>query len=248
MKCECYWLEHNNKKICIITIHDVTAFEDYLFKTIETLKQLENLDVQYNLAIVPNYLKNYRITADNFTTVILKHLQKDKSNIALHGLYHEYRNCIEDFHTLTTEETKDEITKGILIFGQASLPKPKVFIPPAWYVSLSTLEALQQMEFELVESMDMFYLVQKEIAVVTQQVMNWDTSGDIQENKKMIKENQLVYDKLLRGFKPSILRIALHPPHDPPEALDQQLEIIRGLKDEADYTFKTYHELIQVYD
>ena len=241
-------MEHNNKKICIITIHDVTAFEDYLFKTIETLKQLENLEVQYNLAIVPNYLKNYRITADNFTTVILKHLQKDKSNIALHGLYHEYRNCIEDFHTLTTEETKDEITKGILIFGQASLPKPKVFIPPAWYVSLSTLEALQQMEFELVESMDMFYLVQKEIAVVTQQVMNWDTSGDIQENKKMIKENQLVYDKLLRGFKPSILRIALHPPHDPPEALDQQLEIIRGLKDEADYTFKTYHELIQVYD
>ena len=110
------------------------------------------------------------------------------------------------------------------------------------------MEALQQMEFELVESMDMFYLVQKEIAVVTQQVMNWDTSGDIQENKKMIKENQLVYDKLLRGFKPSILRIALHPPHDPPEALDQQLEIIRGLKDEADYTFKTYHELIQVYD
>ena len=248
MKYECYWLEHSNKKICIITIHDVTAFEDYLFKTIETLKQLENLEVQYNLAIVPNYLKNYRITADNFTTVILKHLQKDKSNIALHGLYHEYRNCIEDFHTLTTEETKDEITKGILIFGQASLPKPKVFIPPAWYVSLSTLEALQQMEFELVESMDMFYLVQKEIAVVTQQVMNWDTSGDIQENKKMIKENQLVYDKLLRGFKPSILRIALHPPHDPPEALDQQLEIIRGLKDEADYTFKTYHELIQVYD
>ena len=240
-------MEHNNKKICIITIHDVTAFEDYLFKTIETLKQLENLEVQYNLAIVPNYLKNYRITADNFTTVILKHLQKDKSNIALHGLYHEYRNCIEDFHTLTTEETKDEITKGILIFGQASLPKPKVFIPPAWYVSLSTLEALQQMEFELVESMDMFYLVQKEIAVVTQQVMNWDTSGDIQENKKMIKENQLVYDKLLRGFKPSILRIALHPPHDPPEALDQQLEIIRDLKEEAGYTFKTYHDLIQDY-
>ena len=52
----------------------------------------------------------------------------------------------------------------------------------------------------------------------------------------------------MRGFKPNILRIALHPPHDPPEALDQQLEIIKGLREEAGYTFKTYHELIQIYD
>jgi hypothetical protein len=53
----------------------------------------------------------------------------------------------------------------------------------------------------------------------------------------MVKENQLVYDKIMRGFKPNILRLALHPPHDPPEALDQQLEIIRSLREEAEYTF-----------
>ena len=240
-------MEHNNGKICIITIHDVTIFEDYLHKTVETVKQLENLDVQYNLAIVPNYLKKYRITSDNFTSIIRKYLQKDKPNISLHGLYHEYRNCIEDFHTLTTKETKNEIAKGLSIFKKASLPIPRVFIPPAWYVSLSTLEALQQMNFEIVESMNRIYLVKKEIAIVTQQVMNWDVSGDAKENKKMIKENQLVFDKIMRGFKPNILRLALHPPHDPPEALDQQLEIIRDLKEEAGYTFKTYHDLIQDY-
>ena len=240
-------MEFNNGKICIITIHDVTAFEDYLSKTIETITQLENLDVQYNLAIVPNYMKKSRITSNNFTSIIGKYLQKDKPNISLHGLYHEYRNCIEDFHTLTTKETKNEITKGLLIFDKASLPKPRVFIPPAWYVSLSTLEALQQMKFELVESMDKIYLVKKEIAIITQQVMNWDISGDIYENKKMVKENQLVYDKIMRGFKPNLLRLALHPPHDPPEALGQQLEMIKGFKEEARYTFKTYHELIQIY-
>lgn len=240
-------MEHNNGKICIITIHDVTIFEDYLHKTVETVTQLENLDVQYNLAIVPNYLKKFRITSDNFTSIIRKYLQKDKPNISLHGLYHEYRNCIEDFHTLTTKETKNEIAKGLSIFKKASLPIPRVFIPPAWYVSLSTLEALQQMNFEIVESMNRIYLVKKEIAIVTQQVMNWDVSGDAKENKKMIKENQLVFDKIMRGFKPNILRLALHPPHDPPEALDQQLEIIRDLKEEAGYTFKTYHDLIQDY-
>ena len=200
-----------------------------------------------NLAIVPNYLKKSRITSDNFISIIRKYLQKDKPNISLHGLYHEYRNCIEDFHTLTTKETKNEIARGLSIFKKASLPKPRVFIPPAWYVSLSTLEALQQMNFEIVESMNRIYLVKKEIAIVTQQVMNWDVSGDAKENKKMIKENQLVFDKIMRGFKPNILRLALHPPHDPPEALEQQLEIIRDLKEEAGYTFKTYHDLIQDY-
>jgi predicted deacetylase len=168
---------------------------------------------------------------------ISKYLKKDKPNIALHGLYHEYRNCIEDFHTLTTAETRDEIDKGLSIFEQVTLPKPRVFIPPAWHVGLPTLEALQHMDFEIVESMDKLYLIQKEIVIVTQQVLNWDISGDTQENKRMVKENQLVYDKIMRGFKPNILRLALHPPHDPPEALDQQLEIIRSLREEAEYTF-----------
>lgn len=243
-----YCLEHNNQKICIITIHDITPFQDYLSKTIEAIEQLENVNAQYNLAIVPNYRKESIITHDNFMDNISKYLKNDKPNIALHGLYHEYRNCIEDFHTLTTAETRDEIDKGLLIFEQVTLPKPRVFIPPAWYVSLSTLEALQQMEFEIVESMGELYLIQNKVVIATQQVLNWDISGDAQENKKMIKENQLVYDKIMRGFKPNILRIALHPPHDPPEALDQQLEIIKGLREEAGYTFKTYHELIQIYD
>lgn len=241
-------MEHNNQKICIITIHDITPFHDYLSKTIEAINQLENVGAHYNLAIVPNYRKESIITRDNFMVNISKYLQKDRPIIALHGLYHEYRNCIEDFHTLTTGETRDEIAKGLSIFEQIALPKPSVFIPPAWHVSLSTLEALQQMAFKIAESMDKLYLIQKEIVIVTQQVLNWDISGDAQENKKMIKENQLVYDKIMRGFKPNILRIALHPPHDPPEALDQQLEIIRGLKEEGGYTFKTYNELIQVYD
>jgi hypothetical protein len=101
------------------------------------------------------------------------------------------------------------------------------------------------MGFEMAESMDRIDLIQKEIAIVTQQVMNWDVTGDAQQNKQTVKQNQEIYDRIMRGFKPNILRIALHPPHDPPEALDQQLEIIRGLKEEADYTFKTYHDFIE---
>jgi predicted deacetylase len=233
------------KKVGIITIHDVTSINDLLSKTTETIKRLEALEVKYNIAIVPNYLKKFSITTDNFTNVISQYLERDRPNIALHGLYHEYRHYIEDFHTLTTRETKEEIAKGVSILNRANLPDPKAFIPPAWYVSPSTLEALQEMGFEMAESMDRIDLIQKEIAIVTQQVMNWDVTGDAQQNKQTVKQNQEIYDRIMRGFKPNILRIALHPPHDPPEALDQQLEIIRGLKEEADYTFKTYHDFIE---
>ena len=79
---------------------------------------------------------------------ISKSLKNDKPNIALHGLYHEYRNC-KDFHTLTTPETRNKIDKGLLIFEQVTLPKARVFIPPAWYVSLSTLEALNKLSLKL---------------------------------------------------------------------------------------------------
>lgn len=238
-------MSYHCKQIGIITIHDVSAFQDYLSKTIQTIREIEELHIKYNVAIIPNYLKKYPVTVDNFTDIIHKYLVKDKPNIALHGLYHEYRHCLEDFHTLTTEETKQEIAKGLSMLKEANIQQPKVFIPPAWYISPSTLEALCYMGFEVSESMNNIDLIQKHISIVTQEVMNWDISGDSQQNKQTLKQNQAVYDRIMRGLKPTILRIALHPPHDPEEALDQQLEIIKGLKNEAGYTFKTYHEFIK---
>ena len=110
-----------DKKICIITIHDVSAFQDHLSKVIQTMNQIEDLDVKYNIAIIPKYIKKYLITKDNFTNIIDKYIVKDKPNIALHGLYHEYRQSVEDFHTLTTAETKEEIAKGLSILKDANI-------------------------------------------------------------------------------------------------------------------------------
>ncbi len=44
-----------DKKICIITIHDVSAFQDHLSKVIQTMNQIEDLDVKYNIATIPKY-------------------------------------------------------------------------------------------------------------------------------------------------------------------------------------------------
>jgi predicted deacetylase len=233
------------KKICVITIHDVSAFQSHLSKTTETIKRIDELGVKYNLAIIPNYLKKYPITTDNFTSIIDKFIIRDRPNIAMHGLFHEYRQSIEDFNILTAEETKEEITNGLSILKNANIQQPKVFISPAWHISPSTAQSLYELGFEISESMDKIDLIQKDIAIVTQQVMNWDTSGDSQQNKPTIKQNQQIYEKIVRGFKPSLLRIAIHPPHDPPEALDQQLEIIDGLKNKINYSFKTYDDFIK---
>jgi hypothetical protein len=49
----------------------------------------------------------------------------------------------------------------------------------------------------------------------------------------------------MQGFKPTIVRIALHLPHDPSGALEQQLKIIHNLKKEAGYyIFRTYSDFI----
>ena len=133
------------------------------------------------------------------------------------------RQSVEDFHTLTTAETKEEIAKGLSILKDANIQQTNVFIPPAWHISPSTEEALHDMGFELSESMDKIDIIQRDIEIVTQQVMNWDTSGDSHQNKPTIKQNQEMYEKIMRGFKPTILRIAIHPPHDPPEALINNL-------------------------
>jgi hypothetical protein len=42
-----------------------------------------------------------------------------------------------------------------------------------------------------------------------------------------------------------IAKYSLHPPHDPPETLDQQLEIIQGLASEAGYIFKTCDDFVK---
>jgi hypothetical protein len=63
-----------------------------------------------------------------------------------------------------------------------------VFIPPAWHVN--RLEALFEMGFEVAESMNEIFLVHQQIIIPTQQVMNWDTPGDHEQNKHTIKQTR----------------------------------------------------------
>jgi hypothetical protein len=60
--------------------------------------------------------------------------------------------------------------------------------------------------------------------------MNWDQQGDKEKNKQTLKPNkQLFYERLWRGSA-GLFRIAIHPPNDPDEALEDRIEMIEYLR------------------
>jgi hypothetical protein len=79
--------------------------------------------------------------------------------------------------------------------------------------------------------------------------MNWDQQGDKEKNKQTLEQNkQMFYNRLFNvGSKTyGLFRIAIHPPHDPDEALVDQLEMIKHLKEKESYEFMKYSDLLSL--
>jgi hypothetical protein len=71
-------------------------------------------------------------------------------------------------------------------------------------------------------------------------VLNWDSTGHPSKNIMNIARDRRRF-KVLARQKPKVIRIALHP-RDPPQALQDQKEMIVKLKDEG-YIIPTYTQL-----
>ena len=82
-----------------------------------------------------------------------------------------------------------------------------------------------------------------------QPVMNWDQQGDKEKNKQTLEQNkQMFYNRLFNvgGKTYGLFRIAIHPPHDPNEALADQIEMIKHLRDKQSYEFMKYSDLLSL--
>ncbi|MGC2426995.1 MAG: DUF2334 domain-containing protein, partial [Nitrososphaeraceae archaeon] len=66
---------------------------------------------------------------------------------------HQTDGKFEDFVTESKQEEKEEIQKGLDILMAAKLPRPSMFIPPAWHLSRQCIEALKELNFKISESM-----------------------------------------------------------------------------------------------
>jgi predicted deacetylase len=239
-----------DQKIAIITIHDVNP--SHSERILKTLDELNKLGIDYNLSIVPYYNKKYNLKDfPDFSNSISLTLQSDNNNVelSLHGLYHQADGQMDDFDTHTKEEEKNEIQQGLDIFSAADLPRPSIFIPPAWHLSRQAIEALKELNFSISESMTELDFIRKGKKYLLHPVMNWDQKGDKEKNKQTLKPNkQLFYERLFNvgGGSSGLFRIAIHPPYDPDEALVDQIELIKHLKEKESYRFMTYSDLLEL--
>src|SRR5215213_9251049 len=94
-------------------------------------------------------------------------------DLTLHGLYHELDGKIEDFDTESKEQEKQEIQEGLDILSAVNLPRPSMFIPPAWHLSRQCIEALKELNFNMSESMTDIKFTQKGKKYILNPVMNW---------------------------------------------------------------------------
>src|ERR671927_118228 len=236
-----------DQKLAIITIHDVNP--SHSDKIIKTLFELNKLKIKYNLSIVPYYRKKYNLKDYvTFCDEISSLLQSGNVELTLHGLYHQTDGTLDDFDTRSKQQ-EEEIQKGLDILLAARLPRTSMFIPPAWHLSRQCIEALKGLNFSMSESMTDLEFIQKGKKYIIHPVMNWDQQGDQDKNKQTLEQNKEMFYKRLfdvNGKTNGLFRIAIHPPYDPDEALADQIEMIKYLKEKESYEFIKYSDLLRL--
>lgn len=237
-----------DKKFGVITIHDVNPSCSTKLQTITN--ELDNLKVKYNLSIVPFYDKKHNVKDDiGFCNQISSLCQLETVELTLHGLYHQLDGKIEDFDSQSQEQERKEIQQGLDILSSAKLPTPSTFIPPAWHLSRQAIQALKDLKFDVAESMSDLEFIQKGKKYLISPVLNWDKSGDKEKNKETLNQNKTeFYTHLFNidGESYGLFRMAIHPPHDPDEALADQIEMIKFLQQKEEYTFVNYSDLPKI--
>jgi predicted deacetylase len=235
-----------DRKLAIITIHDVNP--SCSEKILKTTYELNKLKIKYNLSIVPYYRKKYNLKDYvAFCDKVSSLLQSGNVELTLHGLYHQTDGKFDDFDRESKEEEKEEIQKGLDILLAARLPRPSMFIPPAWHLSRQCIEALKELNFNISESMTELDFIQAGRKYILHPVMNWDQQGDKEKNKQTLEPNkQMFYNRLfnVNGKTNGLFRMAIHPPYDPDEALADQIEMIKYIKEKEGYELIKYSDLL----
>ncbi|MFL6405504.1 MAG: DUF2334 domain-containing protein, partial [Nitrososphaeraceae archaeon] len=234
--------------------HDVNP--SHSEKILKTLDELNKLKINYNVSIVPFYdkkynLKDYTDFSNRISSLLANNNNNSNAELSLHGLYHQVDGKIEDFDTESKEEEKQEIQEGLDILSAVNLPRPSMFIPPAWHLSRQCIEALKELNFSMSESMTDIEFIQEGKKYILHPVMNWDQQGDKEKNKQTLEQNKEMFYKRIfniNGKTNGLFRMAIHPPHDPDDALQDQIEMIKYIKEKEGYELIKYSDLLEVYE
>jgi predicted deacetylase len=235
-----YLFQQLKEKLVIVTIHDACPF--FSLKIFKLSDELEKLDIKFNIALVPFFNEKEDLTS--FPEFVEKIKSYRNCEIALHGLYHERKNCkFDNFHSVTKAAAEEEIRCGLEIFQEIKI-KTNVFIPPAWKLNDSSLEILEKLGFKFSETQERLILISKDSfkKIKVPKVFNWDSTGYPEKNTINIRIDENRFQALIKQ-KPPIIRVALHP-RDPIGALKEQKDMINRLKEEG-YDPPLYSEVLQ---
>lgn len=230
---------HNLKtKYSIVTIHDVSPL--YFNRIFQIADELEKLDIVYNFAIIPIHNEDKANDIRNHSESI-RRIQSYNQNLVLHGLYHERGGDLEEFWHLTLQEAIDEIKKGRDILAEMGI-STNYFVPPTWTVNKDTFDALTFLHFSITETEQEILVLEKNTRLLTN-ILNWDHGAEILDQIYRQVNKELFRKKVMSNTE--MVRIALHP-KDPPEALSEQCEMIKGLSD-LNYNFIRYSDIAKLY-
>jgi predicted deacetylase len=226
------------RPVVIVTIHDACPI--YSKKIFRFADLLENLGINYNIAVVPFF--NEKQDLPRFPKFV-EQVKDCKGEIVLHGLYHEKTNGqLDDFHTRSIAITEVDIRAGLQIFQEVGI-STNVFVPPRWRLSTISINILKKLGFKLAETQEKFIIItqRKFRKIHVPKVLSWDSYGDAEKNVVNVARNKRRFNRLLHD-NVELIRIALHP-KDPPQSLDDVKEMIVALQDRG-YEALKYRQLV----
>lgn len=229
-----------NNNLAVVTLHD--AAPSFSKKIYEITDALEDLGINFNLALVPFY--HHKEDLPKFPEFVDKLKSLDNTEIVLHGLYHEDHNGeFDDFFNKTKGAAEEEIRAALEIFQEVGI-RSNVFVPPQWKLSGSCIEVLGKLGFGLAEVQEEFFLLSNKPfrKIKVPKVLSWDLTGHPEQNIVRIGTEDRRFSILDDEQGRKMIRIALHP-RDPPKALEHQAAMIRKLREQG-YIILLYHDLI----
>jgi predicted deacetylase len=139
------------------------------------------------------------------------------------------------------DRAKHDIKKGMEILEESGI-RTEIFIPPTWAINKYTMDVLIELGFNLTETEKEILILHKNTRLQTD-ILNWDT-GIERASRVFLDINKMTYrQKVLQNVK--MVRIAIHP-RDPLRALQDQIEMIKGLKD-INYNFLNYGDIEKLF-
>jgi predicted deacetylase len=226
---------HLRQKYAIVTVHDI--YPQNRPKILVILRELDKLDIPYNIAVVPLYNGKKKNDIRNERPFI-DFLLANGRETALHGFYHERKGEIEEFSELTDKQAKGALLRGLRFFKKAGIGKTKIFIPPTWAVNKQTVEALEDLKFNVIETEEEIILLDRKKRLLST-VLNWDLGS----MKTDLRYHRLI-KKLFRkeiSLDSKLIRLAVHP-KDPAGILKEQCAMIKELI-KCNYQFVQYSQL-----